>query len=82
MLNLYIFQLLFSGQVGEGPKSMSVAKTPTATFCGACLNINAKASKSLKMLKIKGICKEETEIASFDTDYYVDGLKNGRIHLK
>ena len=62
---------------------MGSAKSATDTFCGACLNINARVKdQSHTLLKLKGICKEETEIASFDTDYYVHGLKNGRLHFK
>ena len=43
------------------------------------MNINGKSSKKLLL---KGMCKEEIDEASFDQEFYVDGIMNGRLLFK
>ena len=45
--------------------------------CGLC------TLKSQKRLKLKGLCVDDLqEDADFDTEFYVYGLVNGRIHFR
>ena len=69
----------FDVLVAQSPKSIEASKSLSDTSCGICMGINLDNSRRLQL---KGMCRNELDQDAFDVYYYVDGLKNGRLHFK